>query len=89
VAGALAEAAQARLSLGLPSEEWIGRARALAQSLGYHELTHLLDLAEQQSAARRADAGVPAPVFALPDDAARIRDTVAELATREECHALV
>jgi tetratricopeptide (TPR) repeat protein len=88
VAGALAEAAQARLSLGLPSEEWIGRARSLAQSMGYHEVTHLLDLAEQ-SAPERADAGAPATTFTLPDAAARIRDTVADFATREETHALV
>jgi hypothetical protein len=89
VAGALAEAAQARLSLGLPSEEWIGRARDLAHSRGYHEVVHALDLAEHQSAMRHARAGVPAAAFALPDYAARIRDTVAELATREESHALV
>ena len=89
VAGALTEAAQARLSLGLPSEEWIGRARELAHARGYHELTHGLDLAEQRNVARRAGVGAPAPAFTLPDYAVRIRDTVAGLATREETHALV
>jgi hypothetical protein len=89
VAGALAEAAQARLSLGLPSEEWIGRARELAHSRGYHEVAHVLDRAEHESAVQLAEAGVPAAAFALPDDAARIRDTVAELATREESYALL
>ena len=89
VAGALAEAAQARLSLGLPSEEWIARARALARSLGYHEVTHMLDRAESESDAQRAAARAPAAAFTLPDDAVRIRDTVAELATREESYALL
>jgi hypothetical protein len=89
VAAALAEAAQARLSLGLPSEEWIARARALAHSRGYHEVIHGLDVAESRSAAQLAATRAPAAAFTLPDYAARIRDTVTELATLEESYALV
>jgi tetratricopeptide (TPR) repeat protein len=87
-ASALAEAARARIAVGLHADRWLERARSLALAQGFHEVVHAVEMAERDHTSQRDAAPAPASAFAFPAGAARIRDAVAELATRDEAYAL-
>lgn len=86
VAGALGEAARARSSVGLSEAQWRTRAVLLAQSYGFHQVAFEADMLQQATARVRNPAKLSSPSIAA--DVARIREMVAEFATRDDAHAL-
>jgi tetratricopeptide (TPR) repeat protein len=83
VAAALVESARARRAVALTTEEWTERARTLAASHGFHELTHALEHLDADGTPQTRASDIH-----LPAEAERIRATVAALATPEDAYAL-